>query len=71
MQIPNNNVSVQVAQLKSGQLVMVFNGTRGTTTRGKPGRAGRVPVSIALSEDEGKIRVGPESRPNTTALVPE
>src|SRR5579863_7573847 len=33
---------------------MVFNNTQGTTTRSKPGRAGRMPVSIALSEDEGK-----------------
>jgi predicted neuraminidase len=53
-QIPNNNSSVQVELLKNGHLVMAFNNTQATTTRDKPGRAGRTPVSIALSEDGGK-----------------
>ncbi len=52
-QIPNNNASIQVTQLKNGHLAIAFNNTQGTTTKTKPGRAGRVPVSIALSEDEG------------------
>jgi predicted neuraminidase len=53
-QVPNNNASIQVARLKNGHLVIAFNNTQAATSRGKPRGAARVPVSIALSEDEGK-----------------
>ena len=52
--IPNNNASIQVERLRNGHLVMAFNNTQAAPTKGKPGRAARVPVSIALSVDEGK-----------------
>ncbi|MGH7240226.1 MAG: sialidase family protein [Candidatus Saccharimonadales bacterium] len=53
-QLPNNNSSIQVIRLKDGHLVMAFNNTQATATRGKPTTAGRGVLSVGLSVDEGK-----------------
>ncbi len=38
-QIPNNNASIQVERLTNGHLVIAFNNTQATQTRGEPGGA--------------------------------
>lgn len=43
--VPNNNASVQAFRLQDGHLVMIFDNVR---------KGPRRPVSVALSEDEGK-----------------
>jgi len=53
-QIPNNNSSMQVARLSNGHLVIAFNNTQATTTRGKPTSSARLPLSVALSVDGGR-----------------
>jgi predicted neuraminidase len=73
-QLPNNNASIQAIRLKDGHLVMAFNNTQATTTRGKPRSAGREILSVALSEDNGKtwpwvrdVQAGPTPPPINTA----
>jgi predicted neuraminidase len=53
-QLPNNNSSIQVARLKDEHLVIAFNNTQATTTRGEPRTAPRNILSVALSVDDGK-----------------
>jgi len=52
--LPNNNASIQVAKLKDGDLVIAFNNVNASDKKGKPQTAPRVPLSVALSKDEGK-----------------
>ncbi len=53
-QLPNNNSSIQATKLHDGNLVIAFNNVRATIAKGKPQAAPRKPLSIALSEDQGK-----------------
>jgi predicted neuraminidase len=52
-ELPNNNGSIQVARLKDGHLVIAFNNTQATVTRGHPRTASRRILSVALSVDNG------------------
>lgn len=52
--LPNNNASIQVAKLKNRHLVIAFNNVKVSGEKGKPRTGPRVPLSVALSEDEGK-----------------
>jgi predicted neuraminidase len=52
--LPNNNSSIQVTQLKNGHLLMAFNNVGSVVTGGKPKAGPRKPLTVALSEDEGK-----------------
>jgi predicted neuraminidase len=52
-QLPNNNASIQAVRLKDGHLIMAFNNTHASGTRGKPRTAARNILSVALSMDEG------------------
>lgn len=49
--LPNNNASVQAFRLASGHIAMIFDNSS-LSPRGNRGQ--RKPVSVALSEDEGK-----------------
>jgi predicted neuraminidase len=51
--LPNNNSSIQVARLRNGHMVIAFNNSSGPEGPhvGKTGP--RVPLSVALSEDNG------------------
>jgi predicted neuraminidase len=49
--LPNNNASVQAFRLASGHIAMIFDNSS-QSPRGNRGQ--RKPVSVALSEDEGK-----------------
>ncbi|HZS51823.1 MAG TPA: sialidase family protein [Bryobacterales bacterium] len=53
-ELPNNNASIQVAQLRNGHLVMAFNNARSEASGGRPRTAPRKPLSVALSEDGGE-----------------
>jgi len=53
-QLPNNNSSIQVAQLSNGHLVMAFNNVGSVVTKGKPQAGPRKPLSVALSVDGGE-----------------
>ncbi len=53
-QLPNNNSSMQATRLKSGDLVMVFNNSSGPSSEHKPQTGPRIPLSVALSHDNGK-----------------
>lgn len=53
-QLPNNNSSIQVTRLKDEHLVIAFNNTQATTTRGEPRTAPRNILSVAMSVDDGK-----------------
>ena len=52
--IPNNNSSIQVARLAGGHLVIAFNNVQATMAKEKPQTAGRWPLSVALSADDGR-----------------
>ncbi|CAN5597134.1 exo-alpha-sialidase [soil metagenome] len=51
--LPSNNASIQAFLLKSGQLVMTFDNTRGKSEEHKTQTGPRAPLSIALSPDAG------------------
>jgi predicted neuraminidase len=52
-ELPNNNASIQVTRLKDGHLAIAFNNSSGPEGP-KVGKTGpRVPLSVALSEDNG------------------
>jgi predicted neuraminidase len=51
--LPNNNSSIQVTRLRNGHMVIAFNNTSGPEGP-RVGKTGpRVPLSVALSEDNG------------------
>jgi predicted neuraminidase len=51
--LPNNNASIQVARLRNGHMVVAFNNSSGPEGP-RIGKTGpRVPLSVALSEDNG------------------
>lgn len=52
--LPNNNASIQAVRLEDGHLVMAFNNTQATTSRGEPRSASRGILSVALSVDNGR-----------------
>jgi predicted neuraminidase len=52
--LPNNNASVQSFRLKDGHLVMAFDNSNVDRSGPKPSGGLRKPLSIALSEDEGR-----------------
>jgi predicted neuraminidase len=52
--LPNNNSSIQAVRLTDGHLVIAFNNINSTMIRGKPQTSPRKPLSVALSEDNGK-----------------
>jgi predicted neuraminidase len=51
---PNNNSSIQLTTLHDGSLALAFNNNSAGNLRGKPTTSKRIPLSIALSQDEGK-----------------
>lgn len=53
-QLPNNNSSIQAARLSDGHLVIAFNNSSAFIGKGKPNTGPRKPLTVALSEDEGK-----------------
>jgi predicted neuraminidase len=52
--LPNNNASVQVFRLQNGHLVMAFDNSAIDRSGPKPTGGLRKPLSLALSEDEGR-----------------
>ena len=52
--LPNNNASVQAFRLRNGHLVMAFNNSQERMENGKRAGALRKPVTVALSEDDGR-----------------
>jgi predicted neuraminidase len=51
--LPNNNASIQVTRLRNGHMVVAFNNSSGPEGP-RVGKTGpRVPLSVALSEDNG------------------
>jgi predicted neuraminidase len=52
--LPNNNSSIQLAMLRDGSLVIVFNNSSAGATREHPATSARKPLAIALSQDGGK-----------------
>ncbi len=52
--LPNNNASIQAVALKDGRIAMVFNRAHAEPVTGKPGTGPRVPLVVAISDDEGK-----------------
>jgi predicted neuraminidase len=52
--LPNNNASIQAARLKDGHLVIAFNNSSAPPGVRKPQTAPRMPLSVALSKDNGK-----------------
>jgi predicted neuraminidase len=53
-ELPNNNSSIQAARLTDGHLVIAFNNSSGPSGERKPQTGPRVPLSVALSKDNGK-----------------
>jgi predicted neuraminidase len=53
-ELPNNNASVQVFRLQNGHLVMAFDNSSIDRSGPKPTGGLRKPLSLALSEDEGR-----------------
>jgi predicted neuraminidase len=53
-QLPNNNSSIQAANLANGHLAMAFNNVGSVVTKGKPQAGPRKPLSVAISEDGGQ-----------------
>jgi predicted neuraminidase len=51
--LPNNNSSIQLAELSNGHLVIAFNNAGSVVTKGKPTAGPRKPLSVALAEDGG------------------
>jgi predicted neuraminidase len=51
--LPNNNSSIQLAELHDGSLVLAFNNCSAGVTRDKAATSPRKPLSIALSLDGG------------------
>lgn len=52
--MPNNNASVQLFRLHNGHLVLAFNNSSTKHSGSTPSVGLRKPLSVALSEDEGK-----------------
>ncbi len=52
-ELPNNNASIQLAELANGHLVLAFNNVGSVMTDGKPKAGPRKPLSVALSKDNG------------------
>jgi predicted neuraminidase len=52
--LPNNNASVQLFRLHNGHLVLAFNNSSSKNINGTASVGLRKPLSVALSEDEGK-----------------
>ena len=51
--LPNNNASIQVARLRNGHMVIAFNNSSGPDGP-RVGKTGpRVPLSVAISDDNG------------------
>lgn len=55
--LPNNNASIQATRLRNGDIVMAFDNSSGPENEHKPRTAPRVPLSVAISRDEGKTWV--------------
>ena len=53
-QLPNNNSSIQAIRLNDGHLAIAFNNSSHFVGKGKPSTGPRKPLTVALSEDEGK-----------------
>lgn len=51
--LPNNNASIQAFALHDGRVAMVFNNTHAPQVTDKPATGPRVPLSVAISSDEG------------------
>jgi predicted neuraminidase len=52
--LPNNNSSIQAVRLRDGHLLVAFNNVNVSEKREKPQAGPRTPLSVALSEDDGK-----------------
>jgi predicted neuraminidase len=52
--LPNNNASVQAFRLRDGHLVIAFDNSSTNRSQPKVAEGLRKPLSVALSEDEGK-----------------
>ncbi len=52
--LPNNNASIQARVLKDGHIVLAFNNVNAPKPGHKPGTGPRVPLSVALSTDNGQ-----------------
>lgn len=52
--LPNNNASVQLFRLKDGHLVLAFDNSHTSADNKTPDEGLRKPLSVALSEDNGK-----------------
>jgi predicted neuraminidase len=75
-QLPNNNASTQMVRLRNGHLAIAFNNTQKSPQRGtKKGNAPRVPLTVALSVDNGAtwpwVRDIDRGNPRAENPVPE
>jgi predicted neuraminidase len=52
--MPSNNASIQAIRLHDGRILIAFDNIHAKSTREKPEMPGRVPLSLAMSSDEGK-----------------
>lgn len=52
--LPNNNASIQVTRLRDGRLAIAFNNSSAGVYDHKPHTGPRVPLSVALSDDNGE-----------------
>jgi predicted neuraminidase len=52
--LPNNNSSMQAIRLSNGHLVIAFNNSSGPSSKREPQTGPRFPLSVALSEDDGR-----------------
>jgi predicted neuraminidase len=53
-ELPNNNSSMQAVRLADGHIAMAFNNSSGPERVRKPQTGARVPLSVAISNDDGK-----------------
>jgi predicted neuraminidase len=52
--LPNNNASIQATRLRNGDIVMAFDNSSAPGNERKPQTGPRVPLSVAISKDDGK-----------------
>jgi predicted neuraminidase len=52
--LPNNNSSVQAFRLSNGHIVIAFNNSQNSVEDGKKIAASRKPLTVAISEDDGR-----------------
>jgi predicted neuraminidase len=55
--LPNNNASIQAIALKDGRIAIAFNNTHAEHVTGRPTSGPRVPLTVAISADEGQTWV--------------